>query len=37
MLDLLVYQTLDLELFDIMALPVNLPPTYLEYPYLRAS
>lgn len=36
MLDLLVFQTLDLELFDIMALPVNLP-IYLEYLYLRAS
>lgn len=37
MLDRLVFQTLDLELFDIMALPVNLSPIYLEYPYFWAS
>lgn len=37
MLDLFVFQTRDLELFDIMALPVNLPPIYLEYPYFWAS
>lgn len=37
MLDFLVFQTFGLELFDIMALPVNLPPIYLEYPYFWVS